>query len=701
LDQTYQLVDVFDERSVVRVIISDDGSSLVRRFSSSFPHLVRAQSQEAGRRDSFDSAAGYATPSLSSLNTSSPISHHRLNGQSLDEARKSLNVTEIHNIQNRGSEEQPRLLGRSPEIAPEPVPKVTPASTRQPKRKRQNRTEIPASPENGSPPEKKRSIEMASTQPVTLSETQESLPQPEELKIPETPVQSRKRKASTVKPRTPPKEKNARKTSANATQEETAMQVDTFNPRPKESEPEKQVVTLSTPQGTRPPRQRSQKMERESKVALENEPPKVEEQSKFEEPAKPVEPPLKAPAKPRGRKAAPKSPTTQSRSADSLQLVEPGVANPAKRQTAGGKSKAAPVITSPTSPTIQLSDTSATSQSKSLDVPSDDEDIATSDTSSSASSDSESDSGSESEKSDSGSDSDEESSGEKMSVEETRSSSESVGTSSLGSSSPKAKSVSPAGSPVRKTASVDVTKPSVHRSLSRSASVASKSTSSSDSGSGSDSDSDSESSASDSSASGSKSGSEDKESGSESESSQSDSDSDSHSDSNASNYSKASKISISKPASESSAASSNSSGKENFSSSSNIVAASLGGHTIEKPRSVIKQLPASQITDRTSPRSTNLSQQSATMVVGRGGSKLGNWTGLSQISQRMEAMAKAPQPTKKVREESEESESQSDSTDDSSDESDHHGNGVPKAKLAGRAPATKKKSSGGLRAMFK
>jgi len=54
-----------------------------------------------------------------------------------------------------------------------------------------------------------------------------------------------------------------------------------------------------------------------------------------------------------------------------------------------------------------------------------------------------------------------------------------------------------------------------------------------------------------------------------------------------------------------------------------------------------------------------------------------------------------------LHEESEESESQSDSTDDSSDESDKDGNGVPKAKLAGRAAATKKKSSGGLREMFK
>jgi len=698
LDQTYQLFDVFDERSVVRVLISDDGSNTLRRFSSSFTHLARAQSQEAGRRDSFDSLTGYATPSLSSLNTSSPISHHRLNGQSLDEARNLINVTEIHNIQNRGSEEQPRLLGRSPEIAPEPVPKVTSASTRQPKRKRQNQTEIPASPENGSPPEKKRSIEMASKQPITISETQESLPQPEELKIPETPVQSRKRKASTIKPSTPPMGKNARKTSANASQEETAMQVDTVNPRPKESEPEKQVVTLPTPQRTKPPRQRRRKSKMKSKAALETEHPKLEEQSNVEEPAKPIEPPLKPPAKPRGRKAAPKSPTTQSQLANSLQLMEPGVANPANTQTARGKSKAAPVITSPTSPTIQLSDTSATSQSQSLCIPSDDEDIATSETSSYASSDSENDNGSESEKSDSSSDSDEESSGEKMSVDETGSSSKSVGTSSSGSSSPKAKSVSPAGFPVSKASSPDVTKVIAHRNLSRSASVASKSISSSDSGSGSDS---AELSASESSASGSKSGSEDKESGSESESSQSDSESDSDSDSDASHYSKASKASISKPASESSAASSNSSGKENFSSSSNIVAASLGGHTIEKPRSVIKQLPASQITDRTSPRSTNLSQRSATMVVGRGGSKLGNWTGLSQISQRMEAMAKAPQPTKKVREESEESESQSDSTDDSSDESDHHGNGVPKAKLAGRAPATKKKSSGGLRAMFK
>jgi len=50
---------------------------------------------------------------------------------------------------------------------------------------------------------------------------------------------------------------------------------------------------------------------------------------------------------------------------------------------------------------------------------------------------------------------------------------------------------------------------------------------------------------------------------------------------------------------------------------------------------------------------------------------------------------------------SEESGSDSDSSEDSSsDEEKEEGNGIPKAKLAGRAPVAKKKS-GGLRAMFK
>lgn len=60
---------------------------------------------------------------------------------------------------------------------------------------------------------------------------------------------------------------------------------------------------------------------------------------------------------------------------------------------------------------------------------------------------------------------------------------------------------------------------------------------------------------------------------------------------------------------------------------------------------------------------------------------------------------KLTQQQAKVQEESEESESES--SDDSSDESEKEDNGVPKAKLAGRAPAGKKKSSSGLRAMFK
>jgi len=51
---------------------------------------------------------------------------------------------------------------------------------------------------------------------------------------------------------------------------------------------------------------------------------------------------------------------------------------------------------------------------------------------------------------------------------------------------------------------------------------------------------------------------------------------------------------------------------------------------------------------------------------------------------------------------SEESESESESSEDSSsdEEEKEEGNGIPKAKLAGRAPVAKKKS-GGLRAMFK
>lgn len=52
---------------------------------------------------------------------------------------------------------------------------------------------------------------------------------------------------------------------------------------------------------------------------------------------------------------------------------------------------------------------------------------------------------------------------------------------------------------------------------------------------------------------------------------------------------------------------------------------------------------------------------------------------------------------------SEESGSDSDSSEESSsdEEEKEEGNGIPKAKLAGRAPVAKKKKSGGLRAMFK
>jgi len=54
------------------------------------------------------------------------------------------------------------------------------------------------------------------------------------------------------------------------------------------------------------------------------------------------------------------------------------------------------------------------------------------------------------------------------------------------------------------------------------------------------------------------------------------------------------------------------------------------------------------------------------------------------------------------KQESEESESESESGDEDSDEeSDEDVGGIPKSKLAGRAPVVKKKKSGGLRALFK
>jgi len=90
--------------------------------------------------------------------------------------------------------------------------------------------------------------------------------------------------------------------------------------------------------------------------------------------------------------------------------------------------------------------------------------------------------------------------------------------------------------------------------------------------------------------------------------------------------------------------------------------------------------------------------------VTRENSKLKRWNSLSELAKKMrEQPSKAPASKRQERENESENESESESSSDNdsdSEESDKEVGGIPKEKLAGRAPVAKKRKSGGLRAMF-
>jgi len=182
------------------------------------------------------------------------------------------------------------------------------------------------------------------------------------------------------------------------------------------------------------------------------------------------------------------------------------------------------------------------------------------------------------------------------------------------------------------------------------------------------------------------------------------SDSDSSSSSKSSASSSSSKRRAASPAA--SASSTKSSAKDgNSSSSSQLVAQSLGGQTSAKKSQpvdpILHRTYLSQATDR-SPNNTTLSQQSP--LAKHGQSMLKRWTSLSDMAANMKnkpMKTVIAKPKGKEEDASDESGSDSDSSQDtSSDDEKEVGNGIPKAKLAGRAPVAKKKS-GGLRALFK
>jgi len=79
---------------------------------------------------------------------------------------------------------------------------------------------------------------------------------------------------------------------------------------------------------------------------------------------------------------------------------------------------------------------------------------------------------------------------------------------------------------------------------------------------------------------------------------------------------------------------------------------------------------------------------------------------LTELARQMKESQPKPVVENKVLKDETESESEGESSDSSSSNSDsdkesEEENGIPKAKLAGRAPVAKKKKSGSLRSMFK
>jgi len=106
-----------------------------------------------------------------------------------------------------------------------------------------------------------------------------------------------------------------------------------------------------------------------------------------------------------------------------------------------------------------------------------------------------------------------------------------------------------------------------------------------------------------------------------------------------------------------------------------------------------------------SPDNTSLSQQSPFALIGRSDSRLKRFTLTDLARQMKERHPKHVIENKQLKDQTE-SESEGESSDSSSgnsdsDEESEEENGIPKAKLAGRAPVAKKKKSGSLRSMFK
>ena len=721
LDLSYQLLDVFEERGVARVIISDDGLSPRRLFSPAGSNLARLQKNDYARRESFDSLTGYVTPSVSSLNTVSPILHNRRQHSDDSTSRNDAVEYPTTNLtEDALLEMQVEQTDHSPEIPSEQPAFTTPSSPKR-KRKRTNEMEVPGSPDKEFRPGKKRATGNKSTDVLGSSESQES-------RVPETPEKDRKRKASPKQEaernkefRKPRKGADAPEVTEDVVQINTQEKSQKNRPEPivlisstggkKQSQPSKQLqvvkgqekkenVPASTPQaeaeGTASKRSRTRKKETVS--AAGNDSPSVQSTSPASTTTKQ---PIKVPTDEQVTK--PETPILAKQTPSHIQNPEPKKATPVlttKKGNATKKNREPELVSN----TALSSPTSQSGSSQLLPI---EEDLQTSATSQSSTSDSESEDNSESAESSAESSSDE-SDSEEMDVEplteklESRKKSPEVS---------KRRSISPVKKQSAKKASSSaliISEP-MDKDVSRSASPASSKSSSS---------SDSEPSDSNSSASDSDSASDDN-SASNSESEKSDSESDSDSDestssksSTSSSKSSAKSSAKSRSASPASTASNISSAKSSAkdgdsSTSSHLVATSLGGqvssHRSRPVNSILHRTLLSQNTDR-SENDVSLSQQSPLAPFGRS-EKLKRWNSLSDIAKKMKVNEPKRVNSQEVNEEEseEESESGSESSDSSSDddESEKEENGIPKAKLAGRAPVAKKKKPRGLRSMFK
>jgi Cdc14 phosphatase binding protein N-terminus len=604
LDPSYALLDVFEERGLARVIISDDGLGPRRLFSPAGNKFAVRHARDISRRQSYDSFTGYVTPSVSSLNTVSPVFHSKIDShQSHPENRDS--QSPLAKLNFDASPEISAINGKESERPSSP----------QRKRKRVHAMEVPASPMKEFHPGRQQPL--SATLPV--------IPDSQDSKIPETPDNTRKRKASpTIKGQPAKKSKLSKlQSQSNATE------------RPSESD---KLSTKQTGPGGKSP---VTEMVPESSATL---------------------------------------PDEENVSTDPVTKIKEKV----KRQmrSKGRKPKKAATPDPPMS--------SFTSVSESSQQPSEAEDLDTSLTSVSNSSDAEQSSTSESEESDdesdksgvSSTDSDESDSDEDMVVD-------SANADGVVAHKSPVVPMSPSISPIKKQNSSKETAlkladplKSISRASSASSSSSSSSSDSDSSSSNSASASDSDSSSNDESDSASES-----ESGSESDSSKSSKSSESSSGSSAKSRSAspASNVSSTKSSTQ----------QSNSSSSSNLVALSLGGQlSSQKSQSIDLQ--------SFSPHSStaSLSQQSR-QSASRYASKLNRWKGLSEMAQKMNVTpvkSVIQQPTQN--EPSDESEDES-SNESSSDESEKEDTAIPKAKLAGRAPASRKRKSGGLRSMFK